>query len=182
MQTLAVPAGLNMLPIRRVILYSNGVAYIERRGMITGNAEVNLSFKQSQVDDVLKSMLVLDLGQGKIGAVSYNSSMPASARTAEIPFSVDAESGDEGSGGISEVLSQMQGAKVLVASNKGTASGSILTVEKRAVAAEKDKPASTTHFLVIASETGEISSFDLAEVRTNLPTPLHRPAEKTLKP
>src|SRR5258708_39438018 len=69
------------LPIRKVVLYSNGVAYIERRGMVNGNAEVNLSFKQSQVDDVLKSMVVLDLGQGKIGAVSYNSSMPASART-----------------------------------------------------------------------------------------------------
>src|SRR5258708_89372 len=61
------PSG--QLPIRRVILYSNGVAYVERRGMVTGNAEVNLSFKQSQVDDVLKSMIVLDLGQGKIGAV-----------------------------------------------------------------------------------------------------------------
>jgi len=159
-------APVNTLPIRRVILYSNGVSYIERRGMVSGNAEVNLSFKQSQVDDVLKSMVVLDLGQGKIGAVSYNSSMPASARTAEIPFSVDAESGKEGGGGISEVLAQMQGAKVLVASTKGTATGSILTVEKRTVPADKDKPATTTHFLVIASETGEISSFDLADVRS----------------
>src|SRR4051794_3981671 len=69
----AMPA---TLPIRRVVLYSNGVAYIERRGLVSGNAEVDLSFKQSQVDDVLKSMVVLDLGQGKIGAVSYNSSMP----------------------------------------------------------------------------------------------------------
>ena len=43
------------LPIRRVILYSNGVAYIERRGAVTGHAEIDLSFKQSQVDDVLKS-------------------------------------------------------------------------------------------------------------------------------
>src|SRR5882762_3000831 len=55
------------LPIRRVILYSNGVAYIERRGTVTGHAEVSLSFKQSQVDDVLKSMVVLDLDQGRIG-------------------------------------------------------------------------------------------------------------------
>src|SRR5215204_6806897 len=80
------------LPIRRVILYSNGVAYIERRGLVSGNAEINLSFKQSQIDDVLKSMVVLDLNQGKIGAVSYNSSMPASARTAEIPFDVSSKS------------------------------------------------------------------------------------------
>jgi len=64
------------LPIRRVILYSNGVAYIERRGTVTGHAEVDLSFKQSQVDDVLKSMVVLDLGRGRVGAVSYNSSAP----------------------------------------------------------------------------------------------------------
>lgn len=161
----AVAENPAMLPIRRVILYSNGVAYIERRGMVSGDAEINLSFKQSQVDDVLKSMVVLDLGQGKIGAVSYNSSAPASARTAEIPFSVDAESGNEG-GGISEVLSQLQGAKVLVSSGRATATGSILTVEKRVVPADKDKPAATAHFLVIASESGEISSFDLAEVRS----------------
>jgi hypothetical protein len=155
------------LPIRRVILYSNGVAYIERRGFVSGNAEINLSFKQSQVDDVLKSMVVLDLNQGKIGAVSYNSSSPASARTAEIPFAVDATSGDEG-GGISEVLAQLQGAKVFVSSTKGVASGSILTVEKRVIAGEKedDKPQTIAHFLVIASDTGEISSFDLADVRS----------------
>ena len=154
------------LPIKRVILYSNGVAYIERRGHVTGNAEINLSFKQSQVDDVLKSMVVLDLNQGKIGAVSYNSSAPASARTAEIPFSVNAESGEQGTGGLAEVLKQLQGAKVAVAASKATAVGSILTVEKRAVPAEKDKPSVVAHFLVIASETGDISSFDLADVRS----------------
>ena len=57
----ATAAAGQTLPIRRVILYSNGVAYIERRGTVSGRAEVNLSFKQSQVDDVLKSMIVLDL-------------------------------------------------------------------------------------------------------------------------
>jgi archaellum component FlaC len=159
-------ASVSSLPIRRVILYSNGVAYIERRGMVSGNAEVNLSFKQSQVDDVLKSMLVLDMNQGKIGAVSYNSSAPASARTAEIPFSVEAESGIEGTGGLANVLTQMQGARVSVASSAAAAVGSILTVEKRAVPAEKDRPASTRYFLVIASDNGEISSFDLSEVRS----------------
>src|SRR5690606_6853228 len=93
------------LPIRRVVLYSNSVAYIERRGIVTGDAEVDLSFKQSQIDDVLKSMVVRDLGEGRIGAVSYNSSQPASARTAEIPCSVGAETNE---GGLAEVLAQMQ--------------------------------------------------------------------------
>ncbi|HQZ97284.1 MAG TPA: hypothetical protein PLP21_13260 [Pyrinomonadaceae bacterium] len=152
----------NQLPIRRVILYSNGVAYIERRGFVSGNAEVNLSFKQSQVDDVLKSMVVLDLGQGKIGAVSYNSSAPISSRMAEIPFSVSPVSGD--GGGISSVLSQLQGAKVVVASTKGTATGSILTIERKTI--KTDKETQITSVLVIASESGEISSFDLADVKS----------------
>ena len=29
-----------MLPLRRVILYSNGVAYFERRGTVSGKAEI----------------------------------------------------------------------------------------------------------------------------------------------
>lgn len=153
------------LPIRRVSLYSNGVAYIERRGVVSGNAEINLSFKQSQVDDVLKSMVVLDLGQGRIGAVSYNSSAPPSAKMAEIPFSVEAES-DGANGGLAGVLAQLQGAKVSVATNSGTAVGAILTVEKRDLPSEKDKPARQARFLVIANENGEISSYDLSEVRS----------------
>lgn len=159
------------LPIRRVILYSNGVAYIERRGTVTGNAEVNLSFKQSQVDDVLKSMVVLDLGQGRIGAVSYNSSQPASARTAEIPFSIDSETedSDQSMGGLAGVLSQLQGARILVTSSKGTHAGSILTVEKIALTRTKDSEKTTLpsqHRLVIASESGEISSVELSDVRS----------------
>jgi hypothetical protein len=149
------------LPIRRVILYSNGVAYVERRGIVSGNAEVNLSFKQSQVDDVLKSMVVLDL-QGKVGAVSYNSSAPVGARMAEIPFSVGALTGE--GGGIAGVLAQLQGAKVAVTSTKGAATGSILTVERRQVKTEKETL--TTSVLVIASESGEISTFDLNDVKS----------------
>ncbi len=154
----------SQLPIRRVILYSNGVAYVERRGLVSGNAEINLSFKQSQVDDVLKSMLVLDLGQGRIGAVSYNSSLPASARTAEIPFSVDAQTAN--GGGIAGVLGQLQGAKVGISTAQGNFIGSILTIEKRSVAGKPGEPPVSTSFLVIASDAGEISSFDLSEVKS----------------
>jgi hypothetical protein len=154
------------LPIRRVILYSNGVAYIERRGTVTGHAEVSLSFKQSQVDDVLKSMVVLDLGQGRIGAVSYNSSAPPSARLAEIPFSIQPGSGSDSNGGLAGVLGQLQGARVIVATANRTATGSILTVEERKSQIDADKPALITHALVIASESGELTSFDLAEVRS----------------
>jgi hypothetical protein len=163
---ISVKANTQTLPIRRVILYSNGVAYIERRGTVTGHAEVSLSFKQSQVDDVLKSMVVLDLGQGRIGAVSYNSSAPPSARLAEIPFSIQPGSGSGANGGLAGVLGQLQGARVIVTTARGSATGSILTVEERKSQIDADKPALVTHALVIASDSGELTSFDLAEVRS----------------
>jgi len=165
-QTGPMSSNTQTLPIRRVILYSNGVAYIERRGTVSGHAEVSLSFKQSQVDDVLKSMVVLDLGQGRIGAVSYNSSAPPSARMADIPFSINAGSGNNLSGGLAGVLGQLQGAHVFVATANRTATGSILTVEERRSQIDASKPAVTAHALVIASESGELISFDLADVRS----------------
>jgi hypothetical protein len=133
-QTHAAQSAKPGQPIRRVTLYSNGVAYFERRGQITGNAEVNLPFKQSQVDDVLKSMVVLDLGKGQIGAVSYNSSALPSARLAENPFSIEAgtqtsskqENGEESSAsGLAGVLGQLQGAHVAVTTATRSLTGAL---------------------------------------------------------
>ncbi len=37
------PAALSTpLPVRRVVLYENGVAFVERRGRVVGRAEVRL--------------------------------------------------------------------------------------------------------------------------------------------
>jgi hypothetical protein len=155
------------LPLRRVILYSNGVAYFERRGNVTGRAEINLSFKQSQVDDVLKSMVVLDLGRGRIGAVSYNSSAPPDARLKEIPFSIGSGTDGDATGGIAGVLKQLQGAKVIVTTANGTVTGSIITVAQRRtnLAAQKNMM-TVTHQLVLTTDSGELQTIDLDEARS----------------
>src|SRR5262249_27428133 len=130
--TAPAPAAKPTLPIRRVVLYSNGVAFFERRGAVNGNAEINLPFKQSQVDDVLKSMVVLDLGKGCLGAVSECSSAPASARVTEIPVSIEAGTKYNFSiSGLAGVLRQLQGARVAVTAATHSATGAILTVEER---------------------------------------------------
>ncbi len=161
-----LPSAITTLPLRRVIVYSNGVAYFERRGNVTGSAEVNLSFKQSQVDDVLKSLVVLDLGKGRIGSVSYNSSAPPEARLNEIPFAIDAATSGDDWGGIAGVLKQLQGARVLVTAATRTGTGVVLTVEERKAQPGADKPPAINQRLVIATEGGELQSFDLSEVRS----------------
>src|SRR6185369_7001854 len=55
---------------------------------------------------------------------------------------------------------------VVVAVANRTVTGSILTIEERKSQLDANKPAQTLHALVIASEGGELMSFDLAEVRS----------------
>ncbi|KXK00046.1 MAG: hypothetical protein UZ17_ACD001002321 [Acidobacteria bacterium OLB17] len=168
--TATPPAAASTLPIKRVVLYSNGIAYIERRGAVDGNADIDLVFRQSQVDDVLKSMVVIDRGQGKIGSISYGSSQPASARTAEIPFTVDAETEDsaDSRGGLANILSQLQGDNVLITYARGTASGAIVTVDKKqvSVGAKDESKQMTEYSVVIGSQNGELTSIPLSEIRS----------------
>ena len=56
------------LPIRRMILYKHGVGYFERRGAVSGTA-LRLSFPREAMDDVLKSLVALDLGAGQVHGV-----------------------------------------------------------------------------------------------------------------
>ncbi len=69
----ATAADTARLPVTRVILYKNGVGYFEHAGRVRDSQDVNVDFTTSQLNDVLKSLTVLDLGKGRITGVSYNS-------------------------------------------------------------------------------------------------------------
>src|SRR4051794_16211803 len=64
------------LPIRRVVLFSSGVAHYLREGKVAGDARVDLQFPVSDINDLIKSMVVRDLDGGHVAAVGYDSSAP----------------------------------------------------------------------------------------------------------
>jgi len=66
------------VPITQVVLFSSGMGYVQRSGTLTGNATVQLSFKTEQINDLLKSLVLLDLDGGKVGAVTYGAKDPVS--------------------------------------------------------------------------------------------------------
>jgi hypothetical protein len=53
-----------------MILYKHGVGYFERRGMVSGTA-LRLSFPREAMDDVLKSLIALDMGAGQVHGVDF---------------------------------------------------------------------------------------------------------------
>src|SRR5260370_27172702 len=72
------------LPVRRVVLYKNGVGYFEHLGHVRGSQDVHVDFTIAQLNDVLKSLTVLDLSGGKISGVDYNSEAPLARRLATL--------------------------------------------------------------------------------------------------
>src|SRR5262245_49110974 len=56
------------LAIRRVVLFQNGLAYVERRGRTTEGA-IDLVVRSEHLDDVLKSLTVVDSGGGGVSSV-----------------------------------------------------------------------------------------------------------------
>ena len=64
------------LPVTAVTLYRSGVGSFERSGTVTGDTSISLSFDADQINDILKSLVVLDLDGGRIGGVSYSSDEP----------------------------------------------------------------------------------------------------------
>jgi hypothetical protein len=148
------------LPVRQVTLFTSGVSYTERAGDVDGNATIPLLFRTAQINDILKSMVLLDQ-TGKVQPATYAARDPIGHTLQS--FAVDVTQNLT----IEDVLTRLRGARVTVdTANKGTITGQIVGVEKRQVAGEDGKPI-TVPFLNLLGESG------LTSVRLD--------AEKTVK-
>ncbi len=155
------------VPIRAITLYRSGVGSFERQGMISGEKTVELRFETEQINDILKSMVLLDLDGGKIGGVSYGSKEPLERRLKS--FGVDISDSPT----ISQLFGKLRGARVSIVSTVGSHEGSILGVEARPmVEAVGDKGGAVvqTEVLNLLTGTGvvsipipKISTFSLAD-------------------
>jgi len=80
----AAQAAQDPLPVRKVVLYKNGMGYFEHLGSVRGAQAVEITLPRSQMNDVLKSLTVIDLGGGQISGVTYDSAAPLERRLARV--------------------------------------------------------------------------------------------------
>ena len=107
----APPAGRAVeprLPINRVALFTSGVGYFQREGEVEGTTSVELAFPVSDINDLLKSLVLRDRSGGQIHAVGYDSYDPVdkTLRNFAVNLSENPTYG--------QVLSQARGEKVEV--------------------------------------------------------------------
>jgi len=142
------------LPIHRVVLYKNGVGYFEHQGRVSGNQELNIRFTTAQLNDVLKSITVVDLSGGKVSGVRYNSIAPLSQRLSTLRLALD------GNTDRSSFLNALRGARVEVHSPGSSATGRLLSVEE-VTHKDKDGNELKSTQLSLISDSDELRTFDL---------------------
>jgi len=144
------------LPIRTVVLYSSGVGYFQHAGAVTGDADAELSFKTAQINDILKSLVVQDMG-GTVGAVTYASQDPLDKQLKS--FQIDIGSNPS----LDELLNQLRGAAITIKTASETIAGTVLGVEKRTKPAGENKTIEVPVLNLLVD--GSIRAQELPDIR-----------------
>jgi hypothetical protein len=143
------------LPVRRVVLYKNGVGYFEHLGRVRGSQDVHIDFTSAQLNDVLKSLTVLDLNGGHITGVDYNSEAPLARRLGTLRLAL----GERPT--VSEFLDALRGARLEVRAATGAAvTGKLLSVERKT--RNSANFTMQTEEISLITDSGEIRSVDLS--------------------
>lgn len=93
------------LPIVRVLLAKNGMAYIVRSGQL--NAPASITFHPDEMNDVLKSFSAWNPDSGALYSLGYTTGIPSSHMLSRFPF--DMSGSDTG---LDSFLAQVKGASV----------------------------------------------------------------------
>lgn len=72
---------MSSLPVREMVLYKHGVGFFVREGELNG-AAVTLTFREDEINDVLKSLAVFDQAGGQVLGIHYPTPMDTQARLA----------------------------------------------------------------------------------------------------
>jgi hypothetical protein len=115
----------NKLPVKRVVLYKNGVGYFEHLGQVRGNQDVSIPFTSGQLNDVLKTLTVLDLNGGRIAGVAYGTAAPLDRQLGDLRL----PSSDKTT--LAEFLGALRGTRLEARNETTTITGRLLSIEHK---------------------------------------------------
>lgn len=147
----------NGLPIERVVLSTAGVGFFQHGGQVTGDTTVELRFTPSQLNDLLKSLVVQDFDGGEVGSVAYPSQEPLERLLGSFAINLS------GNPSQAQLFDQLRGAEVRLALEGGEMlAGRILGTETRPRAA--GDTVIDNAFVSVAAADG-VRAVELASIR-----------------
>ncbi|MFX1340464.1 MAG: hypothetical protein ACFFDK_17780 [Promethearchaeota archaeon] len=116
---------MNKLKVKKVIIHRTGISFFTNEGKIEGNGTFELEFKIDEMNDVLKSLFVLDSSEkGYISSISYDAALDTFQLLKSIMLNVP----DTNS--LSSLITQIKGAAIdLTIGSSEKISGTIMGIE-----------------------------------------------------
>ncbi|MHC5079018.1 MAG: hypothetical protein ACYTHN_08360, partial [Planctomycetota bacterium] len=144
-------------PIKRIVLYKHGIGFFERKTQVKDDGAVDLKFKQKEMNDVLKSLTVLDLGGGTVSSISYDATTPLDKLLEEVAINIP----DRGS--VSSLLSQVKGALLEIKVGSEVIRGKVVGLDE-SVERGPGECTLTRVFLSLLDDEGRIRANNLADI------------------
>jgi hypothetical protein len=139
----AAPATADGLVLKRVMLSTGGVAYMEYEAQVTGNGELTLDVPLDQIDDVLKSIVVYD-SKGLAGSASLPGRNPLAETFKDLPFGADALDSP------AALFNALQGSEIKVGASHPI-TGRLLKVVPETVQLDHDQTATRNRVSVLTA-------------------------------
>ncbi len=112
-----------MLPISRVVMYQSGIGYVERCAQIATDKLI-LRIRPDQINDILKSLTIIDRGNGRPVSISLPVDKDTLDSLAQIPEQIK-------DGGVRSLLNAFRGANVKIKTLCRAFEGRIVGVDER---------------------------------------------------
>jgi hypothetical protein len=116
---------MSKLNVKRVIIFKHGISYFILEGKQRGSDTFELEFKIDEMNDILKSLFVLDTSEkGYISSISYDAALDTTQLLKTIMLNIP----DNNS--FSSLITQIKGANInLTIGSSQTISGTIMGIE-----------------------------------------------------
>lgn len=117
---------MSKLEVSKVIIFKHGVSYFILKGKQKGRGTFQLEFKIDEMNDILKSLFVLDISEkGYISSISYDAAIETSQLLKSIMLNVPDQDA------FSSLITQIKGAKVnLTIGSSEKMLGTIMGIEE----------------------------------------------------
>jgi chaperonin cofactor prefoldin len=140
------------LPVRHVVLYKHGVGFFERSGKLAAGEAARLDFRAAEMNDVLKSLTILEAGGGRISGLRYDSADPLSHKLEDFPFRIGSAQP------LSGIFDQLKGAQIELQFGNDLTAGQL--VNGRLIAGTDKQP--EREQLTLLTGKGELRNVDLS--------------------
>jgi hypothetical protein len=150
------------LKLSRVVLYRNGVAYFERAGVVDGQ-RLAIKARKDQINDLLKSLTVIDRSSGKTVSVSVPLD-PRAWQDAALSMLMP------GRGRLAQVLDALRGTEVEAETSERSVTGRIVLVEPDAAPSDPEAIDADVHspiddYKLTLLDAGTLHILRLSEVQ-----------------